>query len=148
MSIEVSVDISRAVKKIKDALELDDKLKLYSHTRLAAYCEQYVPKESGTLASSIRTTPEYIEYTAPYAHYQYMGEVYGPNVPIRNETGTVIGWFSPPGQRKHPTGRALTYSKEVNQLATDHWDKAAMAARGDDLSDDITNYIVRRYGQP
>lgn len=147
MSAEVRVDISGVVRKLQNAFEPDDRLKLYANIRLAAYCEPYIPMETGTLSNMRRTTPEYVEYTAPYAHYQYMGEVYGPNIPVRNEAGTIIGWFSPPGQRKQPTGRELTYSKELHPLATDHWDQAAMRARGDDLTEEIARYIVRRYNQ-
>lgn len=148
MSAEVRVDISGVVRKLKNAFEPDDKLKLYANTRLAAYCQPYVPMgASGMLSGKRLITPEYVEYVQPYARYQYGGEVYGPNIPVRNEAGAIIGWFSPPKQKKHPTGRALTYSKELHPLATDHWDQAAMRARGDDLTEEIARYIVRRYNQ-
>ena len=58
----------------------------------------------------------------PYAHYQYMGIVYGPNIPILDpETGVLMGYFSPPGRPKHPTGEALTYDTSQNPMAGPYW---------------------------
>lgn len=84
------------------------------------YMMQYWAYDTGTLARSAYTASDIgsgtIIYPGPYAHYQAMGEVYGPNIPIvRN--GILEGFFSPPGQPKHPTGRPLNYSKDVNPLA-------------------------------
>ena len=148
MSSEVRMDMTEAIRRLRSAFEQDDTLKLYAHTRLAAYCQPYVPMETGTLANTRVITPEYVDYVAPYAHYQYMGEAYGPNIPIRDSQGMTAGWFSLPGRRKHPTGRALTHSRELHPLATDHWDQAAMQARRDDLAEEIARYIIRRYSQP
>lgn len=144
MALEVRINISDALRRLRKAAEPDDRLMLYAHTRLAAYCQPYVPMQTGTLANTVEITPTHIEYTAPYAHYQYMGEVYGPNIPIHDAQGRLTGWFSPPGRAKHPTGRELTYSHELHPLATDHWDQAAMQARGDDLTGEIASYITRR----
>lgn len=141
MSLRVDIDWSALEDMLYAKANPDERLRLYAHQRLAAYCEPYVPMETGMLNSLRIITPDYIEYAAPYAHYQYEGEIYGPNIPIRSEDGSIIGYFSPPGQPKRPTGRSLTYSKEVHPLATDHWDAAAMAARKDDLLEDIARYI-------
>ena len=76
------------------------------------YCAPKVPFDTGYLirqalqASAIGYGM--IVYGTPYARYLYYGEVYGPNIPIL-EAGALAGFYSPPGQRKHPTGRALTY---------------------------------------
>lgn len=144
--INVDIDISALERRLNRAIEIDDKLKKYAHQRLIAYCEAYVPRETGTLSQNADNNTDHIEYVQPYAHYQYTGEIYGPNIPMRDANGTIVGWFSMPGQKKHPTGRSLTYSKEVNPLATDHWDRPAMAAHGDDLAQDIADYITRRDG--
>ena len=146
MSVNVSLDASAVVRQLGNTAELDDTTRKYAHQRLAAYCEPYVPMETGTLAQSTVITEDYVEYIQPYAHYQYEGQIYGPNIPIRDQSGIVVGYFSPPGQPKQPTGRSLTYSKELHPMATDHWDQAAMAARRDDLLDDIANYIVKNGG--
>lgn len=147
MAMRVTIDTSGLQAMIAEKLNPDDKLRLYAHQRLAAYCELYVPMETGMLAQTVNITKDGVEYAVPYAHYLYEGEIYGPNIPIKDEGGMIVGYFSPPGQAKKPTGRSLTYSKELHPLATDHWDQAAMAARKDDLLDDIANYITTDGGK-
>lgn len=139
MTVKINMDDLRG--RLDRMAEIDDATKLYAHQRLAFYCDPYVPMETGALNTTRDITPDGITYKAPYAHYQYIGEVYGPNIPVKDENGMITGYFSLPGRRKHPMGRALTYSKEMHPLATDHWDKAAMAARMDDLLDDIARHI-------
>lgn len=87
---------------------------------------QYVPWETGTLGRSPYSATEIgsgeVVYPGPYAHYQYYGEVYGPNIPVfQDDTGEPTGYFSPPGRKKHPTGRPLQYSKDINPLAGSFW---------------------------
>lgn len=146
MAMRVTIDTSGLQAMIAEKLNPDDKLRLYAHQRLAAYCEPYVPMETGMLSQAVVITPKHVEYVMPYAHYLYEGEIYGPNIPIKDEGGMIVGYFSPPGQAKKPTGRSLTYSKELHPLATDHWDQAAMAARLNDLIDDLQMYIIHNAG--
>lgn len=84
------------------------------------YTMPYWAWDTGTLARSAYAASDIgggeIIYPGPYAHYQYYGEVYGPNIPIF-EDGILAGFFSPPGQPKHPTGRQLQYKTDVNPLA-------------------------------
>ena len=145
MPITVNTDTRALGDVLEDMADLDEGARLYAHMRLATYCEPYVPMETGMLAQNMDITEDYVEYRQPYAHYQYEGEIYGPNTPVRDENGTVVGYFSPPNQKKNPTGRPLTYSRELHPLATDHWERAAMAARMDDLLNDIAQYLSR-YG--
>lgn len=76
------------------------------------YCAPKVPFDTGYLIRQALQTSiigqGLIVYGTPYARYLYYGEVYGPNIPIF-EAGELAGFYSPPGQKKHPTGRALTY---------------------------------------
>lgn len=86
----------------------------------------YVPMDSGTLAKSAYGATQIgsgkVIYPGPYAHYQYYGEVYGPNIPVfDDDSGTPTRFFSPPGQKKHPTGRELQYKTDVNPLAGSFW---------------------------
>ncbi len=141
MGITVKINMEYLRGRLDHMAEIDEKTRLYAHQRLAFYLEPYEPMETGMLASNCTIEPDGITYRVPYAHYLYEGEVYGPNIPVKDESGNITGYFSPPGQRKKPTGRSLTYSKEVHPLATDHWDRAAMAARMDDLLEDIALYI-------
>lgn len=145
MKFKGSVMTSEVIINLEKNVTADENFMLYGHTRLAAYCEPYVPMREGILNSSVKITPECITYSTPYAHYMYMGEVYSPNIPIRSkETGEIIGWFSPKGQPKHPTGRPLTYRHDLHPLAQAHWDVAAMSVHRGDLADDLTRYIEMR----
>lgn len=41
-------------------------------------------------------------------------------------------------------GNGMHFSTDKHPLATSHWEQAAMAAKGDQLADDITAYIGSR----
>lgn len=87
----------------------DDKVKIKVNTYIAKAMNEFVPKKSGALRRSVKVTPDSISWTAPYAHYQWKGEVWGPNFPIigLKENGSigVLDWRSK--SPKHPTGRKL-----------------------------------------
>jgi hypothetical protein len=74
------------------------------------YCEEYVPLDSGELARSplINYTPGEVIYDTPYARYQFMGKVMGPNIPIYKK-GQLQGFFSIKGKKKFLTGSDLKY---------------------------------------
>lgn len=56
--------------------------------------------------------------TEDYAHYQYEGEVYGPNIPIRVD-GIIVGWRSSKGKgSKYATGQNINYT---SSNAIPHW---------------------------
>lgn len=85
-----------------------------AHRLLGEQCNKYVPKKSGALRASMKAYPQSVRWETPYAHYQYMGEVYEPNYPIlssfkstNHNDGLIIGWYSRPGVQKVPTGREL-----------------------------------------
>ena len=67
----------------------------------------------------------------PYAHYQYYGEVYGPNFLV--EVGGETVWRSPKNGKKSPTGRKLQYNKEVHPQAGSFWFERAMADHKEDV---------------
>lgn len=95
----------------------------------------YIPYQSGFLATKALTIPTVIgtgeiRQLGPYAHYQYIGEIYGPNVPVK-ENGEIVGWWSPPS--KAPTGRQLTYDTTKNPLAGSHWFERMKADRADKI---------------
>lgn len=109
---------------------------------------RYMPASSPTRVLATKKkfvkSPTEIEVAGPYAHYQYEGEVWGPNIPIK-ENGIVVGWWSPPV--KYPTGRRLKHSRAVNPDAGPLWDKRLMDAEGDAIKADIERYIARRNGK-
>lgn len=107
-------------------LEAGGKVQQVIDKSVIDYCIPYCPMETGTLAKSAYTATRMgsgeVVYPGPYAHYLYYGEVYGPNIPIFDDnSGEPTGFFSPPGQKKHPTGRELQYSKDLNPLAGSFW---------------------------
>ena len=102
------------------------------------WSEKYTPWKEGLLATSPYAASDIgsgeIVYPGPYAHYQYYGEVYGPNIPVfDDDSGDPTGWFSPPGQQKHPTGRELKYNTDYNPLAGPHWIPRMAADHIDDI---------------
>lgn len=154
LDIQVKMDVADITKKLQ-ALK-DDKVMYHVHNEFKRLCTPYVPMYQGVLSQeeghsgSVEVTKDYVRWfaTAPgsdvsYAHYQYVGEVYGPNIPII-EDGIVVGWWSPPGQKKHPTGRPINYNKEMHPLATKEWDKAMMADRGDEFKAHIAKLLMDR----
>ena len=98
------------------------------------YCAPKVPFDTGYLirialqASAIGQG--LIVYATPYARYLYYGQIYGPNIPVF-EGGELAGFFSPPGQAKHPTGRPLTYQGAPERGA--YWFERMKAEHRDDI---------------
>lgn len=102
------------------------------------YMADYVPMITGALMDdAVQHTvigSGEIEYVHPGSRYLYYGEVYGPNIPIfGDDTGEPMGWWSPPGQKKHPTGRQLQYKTDVHPLAGPFWFDRAMADHLNDV---------------
>lgn len=112
-NVDIKIDTSRIDKNVKEAQKL-------LNMQIAADCDPLIPFQQGALRNSVNY-PEgiyggEIEWNTPYAHYQYEGIVYGPNIPIYDGDGNLTGFFSPP--KKNPTLRPLQYHTEGT---TDHW---------------------------
>lgn len=136
MIIRFDVSSSINAAAIRRKVDSDSAFWTFAATEWLRLYKPYVPFDTGTLANTVTITPGCIEHTAPYAHYQYTGEVYGPNIPI-TESGRVVGYYSPP--RKSPTGRALTYHR--NPRASKEWDKAAEPTQKPKLISSLQSYI-------
>ena len=111
------------------------------------YCQPYVPASPDrTLEFSAQISTEIgsgqVIWNTPYAHYQYAGIVYGPNIPII-EDGVLMGWFSPPGRPKYPTDRELTYDTEQNPMAGPRWFERMKADRLNDLLDEARRVMIQ-----
>ena len=101
-------------------------------------CRPYVPASPDrTLGGSVISDVDQgqVIWNTPYAHYQYMGIVYGPNIPVIQD-GVLMGWFSPPGRPKHPTDRELTYDTRQNQMAGPYWFERMKADKLNDILDE------------
>lgn len=102
-------------------------------------------EQSATLGTVIGSGE--IHQNLPYAHYMYYGNVYGPNFPIVEENGNtsgmvvfgkyegngvIVGWCSPKGKKKHPTGRKLKYKTNgKHPQAGPFWFKRMVADKKD-----------------
>lgn len=144
-TITVNANVSDALlNRIKSINNPTTMLAL--HNNLAKRCNPYVPMLEGPLSQTTVITPNYVRYLQPYAHYQYYGEVYGPSYPIKKH-GEIVGWYSPPGQKKHPTGKKLKYTTDYHPLATSFWDKAMLRDHGDEFRRECEDIIIRRVEQ-
>lgn len=126
-SVDIKIDTKRIDKNLKDAQRL-------LNMQIVADCDPLIPFQQGQLRNSL-VYPEGVyggelEWNAPYAHYQYEGEVYGPNIPIKDAEGNITGWYSPP--KKNPTGRRLTYHTAGTG---DHWFEKAKEQHKQDWID-------------
>lgn len=118
-------------------LENDSAFWTYAASEWHRLYAPYVPFESGALRDSVTIAPKTITHNAPYAHYQYTGEVYGPNYPI-TQNGVRVGYFSTPNRPKHPTGKRLKYK---NPKAAAKWDQVAAATQTPKLISSLQAYI-------
>ena len=125
-------------------LETGGKVQQVIDKSVIDYCLPYVPWETGTLAKNAYGATVIgsgtVKWDGPYAHYQYYGEVYGPNIPVfEDNTGIPTRYFSPPGQKKHPTGRELQYATDVNPLAGSYWFERMKADHLEDIIQEARN---------
>lgn len=137
--VHMDLDTEHLLSKLN--LESGGKVQKVIDNAVISYDLQYAPWETGTLAKSAYTATDVgsgeVVYPGPYAHYQYYGEVYGPNIPIfEDDSGEPTRYFSPPGQEKHPTGRALEYSTDPNPLAGSYWFERMKADHLQDIIDE------------
>lgn len=106
----------------------------YMAARFKAYCDPYVPlapKAGGTLKNTAFVGANYVRYLGPYARFQYHGFVM---VGVMTHSP-----WARRGEPKRVTGKRLTYSGG-GQRGPD-WDKRMLAQRGDELRQDVANYL-------
>ena len=120
-----------------DKLENDSAFWTFAASEWHRLYAPYVPFESGALRDSVTIEPKTITHNAPYAHYQYTGDVYGPNYPI-TQNGVRVGYYSPPNRPKSRTGERLKYK---NPLASAKWDEAAAPTQLPKLVSSLQAYI-------
>ena len=139
---------NQALKPLLDELENDDTTMLEVANLFAKMCDPYVPFLEGVLSQSglAQVQPRLVTYgndSVPYAHYMYEGEIYGPNIPIK-EDGEIVGWFSPKDKPKQPTGRQMSFSTDYHPRATAHWDKVMLQEKGDEFNAQVEQILIRR----
>ena len=98
----VSAGYSRKANELL-ALLNDPSVQTQINFKIGNAVNQFVPMKSGALRHSMWADSNGVHWSTPYAHYQYEGVVYGPNIPgLINGVG---GFRSP--SKKYPTGRKL-----------------------------------------
>ena len=128
---------------IRRNLETGGKVQQFIDSECIRRMKPYTPFLSGTLERSatigtVIGSGRIIQKT-PYAHYQYYGVVYGPNIPIfRN--GILEGFYSPPA--KLPTGSQIKYSTAKHPKAGKMWFERMKS----DCKDDILRGALRVSG--
>lgn len=105
---------------------------------VARLSKPYVPMSAGAGAhmkdkAQIMEDGKGVLYGGPYAHYQYHGEVMGPN--YTNGKGRFWSGKAP----KQYTGKPIDYHGAP--LRGKEWDKRMMADRGDEVVDDLAKYV-------
>lgn len=163
VNINVDLDNLNLENKVQQVIN-DKQVKTEVHNLLIQMCDKYVPADTHTMAQSAQAYPDYALYPGPYAHYQYMGEVWGPNF-IGWEDYTTPGWRS--AKTKHPTGRELgkpghaelkpQFGTEHNKApiewefgyttpnTTHHWDKKMLETDGDKFRENVRQILARRF---
>lgn len=152
-TVNIQLERFRTKKQQKLLAMLDDKsVQKQCNTIIKDAINQFVPKKSGALRRSAIVTYKSITWGRglPYAHYQYEGEVYGPNIPIIKE-GTIVGWRSIPGMQKYPTGRELGIPGEwmgwkfgyTTPGTHHHWDEYFKYAPKQKANLEITRLLKR-----
>lgn len=127
-NVDIDITDARLRRNLKEAQKL-------LNMQVVADCDPLIPFQQGALRNSVNYPQGIyggeIEYNTPYAHYQYMGEVYGPNIPIKDSQANITGWFSPKGKKKNPTGRPIKYHPEGTERG-DHWFERAKEQHKDE----------------
>ena len=111
--VDIHIDTKRIDNNIHNAQKA-------LNMQVVADCDEYIPMQQGALRGSV-SYPDgiyggEIAWNTPYAHYQYMGELY------LTEDGRSFAFR---GERKYPTGLPL---QQHHPGTADHWfDRAKQA---------------------
>ena len=115
VSLDFSESFSRSMNDLLDTLSHDPKVLTMYNTIIGNKLNEFVPLKSGALRGSMTANAEGVHWGAglPYARYQYEGEVYEVNKAIYRK-GRIVGWKSPVGIPKTPSGRELGVPGELD----------------------------------
>lgn len=111
--VDIHIDTSRIDNNIRNAQKV-------LNMQVVADCDEYIPMQQGALRGSVNYPDGIyggeISWNTPYAHYQYMGELY------LTEDGRSFAFR---GERKYPTGLPL---QQHHPGTADHWFERAKQA--------------------
>ena len=108
---------------------------------------QFVPVKTGALRNSMKATKSRIRWgnkDVKYAHYQWAGIVYEPNIPI-TQNGEIVGFFTPKGTEKWPSD-PIRYLQYTDPMAESEWTDLDLLTQRDydEISADITRLLKRK----
>ena len=111
--VDIHIDTSHIDNNIRNTQKV-------LNMQVVADCDEYIPMQQGALRGSVNYPDGIyggeIAWNTPYAHYQYMGELY------LTEDGRSFAFR---GERKYPTGLPL---QQHHPGTADHWfDRAKQA---------------------
>lgn len=119
-NVDIKIDTSRIDGNLKEAQKL-------LNMQIVADCTPLIPFQQGALRNSVNYTQGIyggeIEWNTPYAHYQYIGELY------LAENGS--SWAKK-YEKKHPVGKPLAYHTPGT---TDHFFDEAKEQHGKEWVD-------------
>ena len=124
--VDIHIDTSRIDNNIRNAQKA-------LNMQVVADCDEYIPMQQGALRGSVNYPDGIyggeIAWNTPYAHYQYMGELY------LTEDGRSFAFR---GERKYPTGLPL---QQHHPGTADHWFDRAKKAHCEQWIDLVTREV-------
>ena len=126
-----------SVIKARLGIEPNGRVQRFLTETCYKHMDKYVPMDNGDLRRNVVLKADSITYQSPYAHYMYIGEVMGPNIPIK-ENGVIVGWRSPKGKPKHYTGAKIKY-----RVGGSYWDRNMVTAEIGQVVQEVQDYIRR-----
>lgn len=120
-------------KTIENKLHIQDDGKAVEFLRDDVYrlSQPYVPQGSTKGLNRLHDFPNAhtIHYSSPYAHYQYIGELY-----IAKNGSS----WAKKGEKKFPSGKQMHHT-----IGGPQWDKKMMNDRRNDIVKDLENFIKK-----
>lgn len=106
------------------------------------YMGQFVPGGArGLLNQNVDIEVDKITYKSPYAHYQYVGQLYVDPIYKKGAFYSEdYGYWSRPGITKMPTATPLNYHTPGTGS---QWDKRMWTSRGKEVVSELQSYIDR-----
>jgi len=135
--MSVYIDPTKTIIKNLN-IEDDGPVMAYATSQGAKYMDEFVPYKSGELRNNKSVQKNLVTYKSIYAHYMFVGKVMGPNIPIKNKAGEIVGWWSK--KPKYYTGADIQY----HTAGTGHyWHERMKSAYLDTICKEVEDFMKR-----
>lgn len=144
MEIKVQCHIKPASEIIKDlGLEEGGSAQIFFTNGVYEWSEPYTPMDSGMLKNnvSMATSGDSFTYESPYAHYDYIGDLFVDPKYLKGAFfSSNYGFWSRPGvpKVKDPNGRKIN---NWNGKRGPYWVERMWADNGKNICRELENYI-------